>query len=468
MTTQHDRWAWASLLAAEAFAAGVGFVVLLRLARVLGPHGFSSIEYAGAVAGVMLVWVRGGVETITHREAARNPNLIAPLTETLLVAKIALASLALALIAVFAFVLGEPQSTVLLVAGLILIPSSMCLDVGPRATCNFHAIAAIQTLRTIGLFMVVFLLVSGPKDSLLAAGCVVLAETISTLCFAVLHVGKYRMPRLRIRLWAVRALLARGLITSLGRFGRVFLYAADLLILGIILGPSDLGPYAAARRVVFAILAIGLVIPSALGPILAKVWSSAPSETSATLSRITSVLLGPLIAASLGLILLAPAWMNDLFGSSYRSGGLALALFAARLPLMMMAAMVTTALVAVRLESAALRTLSVACVLAVLFIPIASWIWGPIGAAWSMLAIEFFVSASGWRLLGKVGAAAKYPTIASADLFGIAAMIFIVMVAQSQPTWAISLFGAGAFVSVRMVVKRIESVRPLASVEAAR
>ena len=466
--TRHNRAAWTSLLASKAFAACVGFFVLLRIARVLGPEAFSGVEYAASVAGVMLVWVRGGVETITHREAARNPKLIAPLSEVLLVTKIGLAALALALIAACGFASRTPQSTVLLVAGLILIPSALCLDVGPRANGDLYAIAAIQTLRTIGLLTTVFLLVSGPRDARLAAGCVVVAETIASIGFGLLHVFKYRAPRPRIRLRAIRVLLARGLVTSLGRFSRVFLYAADLLILGAILGSSGLGPYAAARRIVFAILAVGLVIPSALGPLLAKTWLAGAFETSAALSRVTSLLLGPLIAASLGLILLAPEWMNDLFGSSYRSGGLALALFAARLPLMIISAMTVSALIAIRLENDTLQILSIACVLAVTFVPIVSWIWGPIGAAWSILGIELFIAGAGWRRLAQLGAAPRYPTLDGVDLIGIASLVCVVEVARGRPTWAVALLAAGAFGFARFASKKIERLRPLASVEAAR
>ena len=70
-------------------------------------------------------------------------------------------------------------------------------------------------------------------------------------------------PRFRRRAWA--ALARRGAVAGATRFGRVSLYAADVLAIGWWAGPS-LGPYAAARRVAFALLALGLVVPSAVAP----------------------------------------------------------------------------------------------------------------------------------------------------------------------------------------------------------
>ena len=60
-------------------------------------------------------------------------------------------------------------------------------------------------------------------------------------------------------------LARRGAIAGLIRFGRVSLYGADLLALGWWAGP-ELGAYAAARRLVFGLVALGLVVPAAVAP----------------------------------------------------------------------------------------------------------------------------------------------------------------------------------------------------------
>src|SRR6476469_5331815 len=83
----------AYLFAAEIAGGALGFAVMLHLARRLGPAGFASLEFALAVAAWLLVLVRGGIEQIVWREAARRPALIRPLTDQLLGMKCALAGL---------------------------------------------------------------------------------------------------------------------------------------------------------------------------------------------------------------------------------------------------------------------------------------------------------------------------------------------------------------------------------------
>ena len=95
-------------MAAEVFSATVGFGVMIRAARLLGPESFSTVEFAGAVAGLALVVVRGGVETIAHREAACRPRLVAPISEALLLVKLTLAVFTLAIVACLALVVVCP------------------------------------------------------------------------------------------------------------------------------------------------------------------------------------------------------------------------------------------------------------------------------------------------------------------------------------------------------------------------
>src|SRR5262249_28066397 len=85
---------------------------------------------------------------------------------------------------------------------------------------------------------------------------------------------------------------------------------ADLLALGWWAG-AGLGPYAAARRVVFAMAALGLVVPSALGPMIAAAWVSgvppARAQVRAALARLWSLSL----PAAVGLALTAAGRPRD-------------------------------------------------------------------------------------------------------------------------------------------------------------
>ena len=150
------------LLAAEATSALVGFAALVVLARRLGPGPLARVEFAGAIAAVMLVWVRGGIESIALREASRRPRLIARWSGVLLTVKLALASVALGVVGCAAAFAGQGRGATILAAGLVLIPSALLIDLGPRANGHLGAVAASQVVRALGLALATWFLVQGP------------------------------------------------------------------------------------------------------------------------------------------------------------------------------------------------------------------------------------------------------------------------------------------------------------------
>ena len=459
---------WGVVVLSEAVAGAIGFVVLIHMARVLGPASFSNVEYAGVFAGLMLVWVRGGVESIAHREAARRPSLIAPLSEALALVKIGLAAAGFGVIAIFATISDRSRLPIVLASGLILVPSALSLDVGPRALGRFRLLAMIQVVRTLALAGLVWLLVAGPTDGAIAAGCVVAAETASMLVFGFIHVARNGWPRVRPRWRAARAIASRGAVASLGRFGRVFLYAADLVILGTFWSEADLGPYAASRRVVFALVAVALAVPAAVAPPLASLWAKGRDEFRDRLSRITTSLMGPALAASFGLVLTARGWMAFLFGSEYERGWPSLALIAARLPVLLLAAMSGAALVAIRRERESARIVATACALAIVAVPLSAWQFGPMGAAWAMIAIEGVGAGLGWSSLRRFGAGPSRPIVEPTDLVAVAAMSGVVVACASLPVWVTSTLGASTFGIVRAITSGWFASRGLAPSEAAR
>ena len=455
---------WGILVAAELFSATIGFAVVIRSARLLGPDAFSAVEYATAVAAVALVIVRGGVETITHREAARRPRLIAPLSEALLLVKLALAAAGMAVVACWGFAGG--RAPIVIAAGCLLIPSALCLDVGPRALGQLGVIASVQVARALGMGVAAVLLVRGPQNALGAASCAAIAESVAAVAFGSLHVQCYGTPRLRLRFRAAATLAARGAIASLYRLGRVFLYAADLLVLGAMTIAPDAGVYAAARRVVFAVVGVAVVVPAALGPIYASAWKDAgPDDAKALLARATARLLGPSLAVAVGLILTGPRWMPVLFGPSYRDGSAALAVIAARLPLVLLATTVGTALIAVRREWQSLQIAGLSFGLAIVLVPALAWRFGSLGAGAAMIGVELFAATLGWIALGKLGAAATFPTIEATDLLATVAMAAAVVVAGDRPVVLATALGGSAFVAVRWLANRPlrSSVRPEAA-----
>ena len=160
----------------------------------------------------------------------------------------------------------------------------------------------------------------GPADSAVASGCVVVAEVASTCLILMTYISDHGWirPKFRRRAWI--SLARRGAVAGATRFARVSLYAADILILGT-LATAGLGPYAASRRVVFALLALGLVVPSAIGPRIARAWVSGSLEARLVIMRAFEGMSLVVLPATVGLMATSHRWVPWLFRWRLPCGG---------------------------------------------------------------------------------------------------------------------------------------------------
>jgi O-antigen/teichoic acid export membrane protein len=193
----------------------------------------------------------------------------------------------------------------------------------------------------------------------------------------------------------------RALVAGLTRFGRVGLYAADAMALGLASG-AERGGYAAGRRLVFALVAVGLVVPTLFGPSLSRAWRGGKEKAAAEIKRGLTILLGLFIPAALGLWLLGDMVLPVLFGSQYQQASPLLGLVAARLPVLLAATWFQSALVAFGREGVALRLTLMAGVVALILLPVAATAAGPLGIGWAVLCLEAGMAVGGWISLRRL------------------------------------------------------------------
>lgn len=430
-----------SWLAAELLAGALGFAASVFLARRLGPSAFARVEFAAAVAGWLLVLVRGGIDIVVYREAARRPRLIRRLTDLLIGLRLACAVAGYAMALLIAGLVGPDRGAVVAVAGLALFPTALAADVAPRARGRFGWVALVQAIRAIGYALLIFATISGSNHALRAAWCAVAAEAVAAVLFGLRHVGEFDglRPRFRRRAWHVLA--GRGALAGLARLGRVGLFTADVLALGAI-AAADLGPFAASRRLVFGLVTLGLIVPASMGPILSRAWAVGALPTRRAIGR-SAVVIGALaLPASAGLILLADRIMPALFGAAYGQAGPLLAANAARLVPLLLASLYQAALVACRRESEAMVLVLAQVALAAVVLPLAALRGGSLAVGWCLVPVEAVGAAGAWLLLHRLRAAPRWQH----GLLGpLAACGVMGMVCHAVRSWPLAVVcGLGA------------------------
>jgi O-antigen/teichoic acid export membrane protein/SAM-dependent methyltransferase len=435
----------AACLAAEIVAGGVGFLATIHLARRLGPERLAALEIAAAWAGWMLVLVRSGLDQVVIREAARHPRLIGRLTGILLALRCVWAVVGIAGIGVVALAMGGDRAGVTLAAAAVLVPSALVADVGPRARNELGFLAWISIARALGLIGGALVFVAGPGDLLAAAALPAAAETAAAICCAWRSIRRGGWPR---PCWSARAaavLSSRAAVAGLTRFVRVGLYAADGLALGLLAARGGgVGAYAAGRRVTFALIAAGLVVPALLAPGVARARARGTIAAEAEVARGVALLLAWSIPAALGAMLVAHQAMPMLFGPEYRQGGATLAAIVARLPPLLTATWLVSALVALGREARAMRLMLGVAAGAVVIVPLAALAGGPHAIAGAMIGVEASAAAAGWVALRRLGIHPGRAVEARRILVGSLGLAGGVAVAGAlgSPLWAACLAGA--------------------------
>jgi O-antigen/teichoic acid export membrane protein len=334
-----------------------------------------------------------------------------------------------------------------------LIPSALAGDVGPRASGRFAGLAMAQAVRALGLAIGVAWLVASPGDASIAAASVVMAEVASSGVLLRLYRREHGWirPRFRRRAWSVLA--RRGAVAGACRFARVGLYAGDLLILGA-LATTTLGPYAAARRVAFALLALGLVVPSAVAPRIARAWASGTLEARSVIARTLTGMMLLALPATVGLIATSDRWMPMLFGEGFREGGPWLALIAARLPFVLASNVQQSALIACRREGLAMRLMLGMLVLGVVALPPLAGFQGAWGVAWGVLGVEVLGAVGGWLALRSLGVAPPWHHASGPALAGCLGLMIVCSIGRDWPLVGVVIAGAGVYASLTFLLLR--------------
>jgi O-antigen/teichoic acid export membrane protein len=246
---------------------------------------------------------------------------------------------------------------------------------------------------------------------------------------------------------------------SVGRFARVSLYAADVLALGW-WACDGFGPYAAARRVVFSLVAVGLVVPSALGPALARGWVEGAENARRLNHAVMCGLWGLALPAAVGLGLTGERWMSALFGPEYDSGGAWLGLVAARLPWLLGAAYAQAALVALRQERASVRLVLGQCALAAVLLPVAVVKSGAWGAGVALVLVEVAGAVGGWAMLFRAGAAPWWGAVVGRPFVGCMGLAAACRAFDGAPLTVVVAAAAVGYAASWAVAARWYSGRP--------
>jgi O-antigen/teichoic acid export membrane protein len=393
---------FAALSVAEVLCRGTSVAVTLYLARCLGTTGLGRIEFAFNVVFWLVLIVRDGLEVIASREIARHPRLIRPLVNHVLAVKLALALALLAgLVVVGACAFSDWSEWVILTLyGLMLISTALGLDFVYRGTERMTLVAVSLILRTAIYAVGVFSFVADIARITWVPAFLVGGEICGIALVWLFYARRFGLPRPAFGGGRfLRVFLRRGRSVYLIQVSQAVLGTIDLLIVGLMSEWEDVGLYAAPHRMVTAVLTFGLIFQQVVFPTLARSWRGTPVAGRSALESLVRILMAALVPLAVGATVLAGPLVHYLFTDDYAGASMVLALGIWRAPLLTVAYLYQTALIALNRESVGVRMLLTGALSAGPLAAALCWKWGLPGAAAAMVMIALALLVAGhWRL----------------------------------------------------------------------
>jgi O-antigen/teichoic acid export membrane protein len=393
---------FAALSAAEVACRATSVAVTLYLAQRLGTAGYGRIEFAFNVVFWLVLLVREGFEVIASREIARHPRLVRPLVNHVLALRtlVALGLLA-ALVAVGSLTLSEPiQRTVLATYGLMLLTTALGLDFVYRGLERMGLVAVSLILRTAIYATGVGLCVADAGRIAWVPALLVAGEACGIALVWACYARQFGLPRPTLRgrrvLWV---LLRRGRPVYLIQVSQAVIGSIDLLVVGLMSRWADVGLYSAPHRMATAVLTFGLIFQQVVFPGLARSWRATPAAGRRALDALIRVLVLALLPLAVGATTLAGPLVQFLFHEDYAGAGLLLAVGIWRAPLLTLAYLYQTALIALNRETAGVRLLVAGAVGSGLLVAALRGAFGLPGAAAAEVIIGLALVAAGYRHL---------------------------------------------------------------------
>lgn len=396
---------FACLSTAELISRTTSVVVTLTLARRLGVEGYGRIEFAFNVVFWLVLLMRDSSDVIVTRELSRHPRLVKPLVDQVMAYKSLMALILFSLLAlVGSWTLAERSDWLILVLyGSMLFTTAIGLDYVFRGTERMGLVALSLCVRA-GIYALgVLFTVQDSSRIVWVPLWLTLGEASGIAIVWRSYLMHYRTPRPRLTPRFLFIMIQRGRTVCVIQLSQAVINSADLLVVGLLSTWGEVGRYGAPHRMVTAFLTFGLILQQAAFPTLARLWRQTASAGREALDSLVEVLMTGLVPVAVGCSLLADPLVHLILPREYAGSGLLLALGIWRAPLLILAYLYQTTLIALNRETAGVRTLLIGAIgIGPLIVGLKLFLGLP-GASLGVLIVGLGLAVAGYASLAREG-----------------------------------------------------------------
>jgi O-antigen/teichoic acid export membrane protein len=420
---------------------------MLTLMKRLKGDGYGRIEFAFSVVFWLVLLVRDSSDVMVARELSRHPRLIKPLVDHVLAFKTLLALVLFTCLTSIGWLTlrNSVDWSILTLYGLMLFTTAIGLDFVYRGTEKMGLLAVSLCMRTLIYSAGVLAFVGDARRITWVPIWLAIGEAFGIGLVWLNYLRRYRMPRLRFGFRIIYIIMQRGRTVCLIQLSQALICTADVIVVGMTSSWWDVGRYGAPYRMVTAILTFGLIFQQAAFPTLARLWRHHTGAGREALDSLVEVLVTALVPVAVGGTLLAEPLVELMFSKEYAGTGYLLAIGLWRAPLLSIAFLYQTTLIALNRETVGVRSLVLGSLGVGPLVYLLRWKFGLWGASAGVLLIGLALVLTGYRSLAREGRQPVWHHHLGRPLAASLAMIPVCLFLQRWHVALAVLGGAAAY-----------------------
>jgi len=321
-TTQRIVKNTTSLFFSGVFTRLLNSIIVVYLARVMGPGDFGKINFAVAIVAYFTMFANLGMPLLGAREIARDRENINYYLSNILTLRLCISILSFALLLLITFLLNKPFEIkyLIILYGLGLIPSALLLDWAFQGVEKMEYVGGGNILTAIIYVVLVLLFVKSPEELLLIPCFQVTGYIIAAgLIFSIFLRG-FGRPQFKFDFISWRNILRQALPIGISIIMIQIIYNIDTVMLGFMRSNEEIGYYNAAYKIILLIILVGSTYFDAIYPVISNYYKTSLDSLKRLQDYTAKLMVTMAFPFALGGTILAKPIMNLLYGPKYNEG----------------------------------------------------------------------------------------------------------------------------------------------------
>lgn len=309
------------LLGSGIIGQGLGFVVTIYLARVLGVKGFGAIAYAMAFATYFYMLGNLGLPLLGTRAIASDRSQLTPVFSTIVILRLVLSCLGFVLLLLIGLLVEHSHQNrqLIVLFGLGVFPAACLLDWMFQGLERMQVISASRIMTALVAVGLIVTLIKSTDQLLWVPGIYVAAAWVGALVLIVLSKpyagqGGGRMDwRQGVRM--LKEALPLGVSMLLVQM----LYFIDTVMMGMLHMEAEVGLYNVGFKIVFFIISCGAFYYDAIFPVMCNYYTTSHDALQRLSAQTARLMVGIGLPLGVGGTLLARPLMIMVYGQAYEA-----------------------------------------------------------------------------------------------------------------------------------------------------